>query len=142
MKITKKISYLNYLPCTFSLILIACGYIIPTQKVHAEAGYRICAVFQNHGNTAYTSRGLVVKVAEENGGNTCQKKIAFMNRYYRNAYNETANDYLSMWQCESFSGSVGTNVDLCKLMEVNKIYKYTSRYGRYTDEPRVDFWTN
>lgn len=111
--------------------------------MHAQSGYRICAVSNDDGS-GYLNRGLITKIANNNGDDTCGKKMVFMHKYYPNAYGgEQATKAYRMWQCESFSGAMGANTDMCEFMEVNKIYKYNTVYGKYSvSKPNVNFWHN
>lgn len=121
--------------------------------VYAESGYRVCVVtndtiFINPETNLVRGlgRGLVVKVAKENKDNTCGKKIAFMQQNYGLAYTGYKSKYkFVMQQCEAFSEVIGLDkADICKSMEVNKIYKYSSKYGYPygVSNPGLVFWHN
>lgn len=111
--------------------------------VHAQAGYRICAVSHDDGH-GYLTRGLIAKIAVKNGDDTCGKKLVWMHADYPRAYGgEQATKAFRMWQCESFSGAMGAKTDVCEFMEVNKIYKYSTVSGKYpVSSPNVTFWHN
>lgn len=124
----------------FNILTVICSVVFST-NTFAESGYRTCFVVSERD----IRHGLVAKVANANGGDTCNKKVAFMKNYYANAYSNDTGPFqdVEMLTCEKFSQIVmgmGGNADMCKSMTVNKIYKYTVK-----DSPSgasVKFWHN
>ncbi|WEV49759.1 hypothetical protein OZX61_04685 [Acinetobacter sp. ESL0695] len=113
--------------------------------VHAESGYRVCGAFAYVPGSGQLTKGLVTKVSKGNGGDTCGKKVSFMTNYYANAYKgEKADQSMKMITCEDFSNHMGISGDICRSMQVNKIYKYNTIYDRNpaVKNPTVTFWHN
>lgn len=113
---------------------------------HAESGYRVCAIMKE-GSGANLTKGLITKVSKENGGDACGRKINFMTQYYSNAYpgqsGITNSSVFKMIPCEDFSGAIGLKVDMCKSMQVNKIYRYhTSTNESNISNGNLSFWHN
>lgn len=121
-------------------------------NAYAESGYRVCAVYHQVDGKEFPADGLATKVAKENSGDTCGKKLSFMTNYFGNAYPRVKpTNNFKMVTCEDFSKHIGTdfNEDICRSMEVNKIYqyhyyRYTSNKGKtyYSRMPTIKFWHN
>ncbi|WP_195774022.1 hypothetical protein [Acinetobacter pollinis] len=121
--------------------------ILGFTAVYAQPGYRICIVSgDNESNLNFLEKGLAVKVANGNGNNTCEKKMNYMTKYYLYAYPEdklTFINAMGMAECEKVSRLIGADSNICKSMKVNKIYKYSSRYGEdAVANPSATFWHN
>ncbi|KQM60434.1 hypothetical protein ASE64_01720 [Agreia sp. Leaf210] len=130
----------------------------PTQAANAQAGYRVCGAWNSASAAGVYGKGvdltdfpwmvgtgLVVKVA--NGGKgTCESKLGFMKTFYGQAYDGTlARRSFSMVTCENFGNAIGgQGWDPCSNLEVNKIYKYTSRFDEIhpVKYPGFQFWNN
>ncbi|MFT2691117.1 hypothetical protein [Clavibacter zhangzhiyongii] len=117
----------------------------PAPAAHAQPNYRVCGVFNSATGGLYGT-GLVAKIYKDDANNeTCSQKIDFMRNYYDQAY-PTSSGRVSfvMVTCETFSTRVGAEKgsDLCRDMDVNLIYKYTSKYdAKYPGGAAgVSFW--
>lgn len=124
----------------FSILsLLSCTVFLTTSS-YAQSGYRICGVLPYNRGDRLLQKGLAVKVSVDNGGNTCQKKIDFMTKYFSNAYpGEQGKGNLKMITCEDFSQHMGKPNDMCYSMEVNKIYKYQAKFN---NQSTLNFWHN
>lgn len=140
---------------TFGKIILGLTSVLLSVSSYAQSGYRVCAVHNDYIPFSYKGpnggfsgslfgRGLVVKVAKNNGGDTCAKKINFMYNNYTSAYPGAKAEFnTKMWACESFNAAMGAPSDVCSRMEVNKIYKFSSRYGQSAvSNPDISFWHN
>ncbi|CAD6010835.1 protein of unknown function [Agreia sp. COWG] len=82
----------------------------------------------------------------KNGDDTCNSKLEFMKKYYANAYSGSfASTNGVMVTCEQFADLIGYQGDPCYEMDINKIYKYTSKYDLYNPikgQPSFTFWHN
>ncbi|MBT1636333.1 hypothetical protein FGG90_07650 [Clavibacter tessellarius] len=116
----------------------------PATAAHAQPNYRVCGVYNSATGGNYGT-GLVAKIYKDDENNeTCSQKLDFMRAYYDQAY-PTSSGRLSfvMVTCELFDTRVGAEggSDLCRDMDVNLIYKYTSKYdAKYPGDAGISFW--
>lgn len=119
----------------------------PAPTAQAEAGYRVCGVYNSATGGQYGT-GLAVKIYKDDPNNdTCTAKSDYMRRYYAQAYPGSSGDLsFVMVTCEVFGSRIGLDrgADICPEMKVNKIYFYSSRYDKQhpTNSPGVSFWRN
>ncbi|MFT7712283.1 hypothetical protein ACMT9Y_15085 [Clavibacter tessellarius] len=117
----------------------------PAPTAQALSGYRVCGVFNSSTRGDLYGTGLVAMIYKDDHNNeTCSKKIDFMRDHYGEAYaGSDARKTFIMVDCETFGARIGEDpqVDICRDMDVNLIYKYTSKYdAKYPGDAGISFW--
>lgn len=121
-----------------AVALATCATLLTPAAAHAESGYRVCFVSNISGH-----KGLAAKIAKDNGGDTCSKKIAWMKANFSRAFRSDrlvkSDPRRLEWRmktCESFafiaSRIRGEDWCLRNSMVVNKIYRYDSEMNTWT----------
>jgi hypothetical protein len=130
-----------------AMVLGVTGAVMgPAPAAHALSGYRVCGVFNSSTRDDLYGTGLVAMIYKDDHNNeTCSKKIDYMRQYYGDAYSGSdARRTFIMVDCETFGARIGEDpqVDICRDMDVNQIYKYASRFdARYpARDAGVSFW--
>jgi hypothetical protein len=130
-----------------AMVLGVTGAVMgPAPAAHALSGYRVCGVFNSSTRDDLYGTGLVAMIYKDDHNNeTCSKKIDYMREYYGSAYTGSdARRTFIMVDCETFGARIGEDpqVDICRDMDVNLIYEYTSKYdARYPGGGAgISFW--
>jgi hypothetical protein len=101
----------------------------PAPVAHAEAGFRVCGVYNssNAPTRGGIGTGLVIKVSRS-GKDTCGRKVTEMERRYAQAYpGSRAEHNYQMLKCEDWMTRMAfPGADFCVNMAKDVIYKVSS----------------
>ncbi|QIS39728.1 hypothetical protein [Clavibacter capsici] len=146
-EIMRRASLMSAALLALVLVLGVTGAVMgPAPAAHALSGYRVFGVFNSSTRGDLYGTGLVAMIYKDDHNNeTCSKKIDFMRDHYGSAYaGSSARRTFIMVDCETFGARIGEDdeVDICRDMDVNLIYRYTSKYdARYPGGAAgISFW--